>query len=343
MSLIYWGKEITAGKPVVFTPPYMYVLQLSNIALEYIGNQKKRQKLSTKSSTENKVNPSLDSRNCNDKAVRVYVETEDLENKPIKSLLCTLRYETIEQVSLNIVFSWDSAIRLSCEYSENGPDYKVHIVGYLQPGPAPDDSDEEDDMGMPYPLQLDTDGSVDDDEDDYDDDDGDYDLDDHEDNDGNYELDDIDEDGIEYFNAGNGKYQEFFTGTESDDSETEMGRAYDISEDAIGPEEVKKEREKRYEENKKSQQNSIHSKRTHVKSQGNHKEKDNIKKNDKLGKDSTEVNDTESSSENDDCPEEVSSKSPSPNLEKSFKVEEQPKQTNKKSKKKHNKKRKRPN
>ena len=88
---------------------------------------------------------------------------------------------------------------------------------------------------MSYPLTY----ADEDDEDDEDDDDYDEEEDEEEDSEEDSEEDDA--------------YWKFHIDADDTDSEPEIGPEYDISLDAVDPEEVKREREKRYEANKKFQ------------------------------------------------------------------------------------------
>lgn len=109
----------------------------------------------------------------------VFVKTEPImggdEGHVTKTLLATLRVNTMEQFQTSMVFGYD--VPLSFEVSANNEGGKskaeVHISGYLQPGPADeeDDDDEYGEMGyggMPY-FEDEDEEDGDDEEDDEDD------------------------------------------------------------------------------------------------------------------------------------------------------------------------------
>lgn len=117
MSVAFWSVAVKSGEKLEVQPPEGYVLNVQQVALAGEGSGK----------------------------VSLKVETESIEGEPIDAVLCSLKGNAVEQVSLALVFGYDVPVKL---YTTGDAKYVLHVSGYYQPAPEDfdeDDDDEEDD------------------------------------------------------------------------------------------------------------------------------------------------------------------------------------------------------
>ena len=106
MMVCFWGAQVMESKSVHVQPPEGFVLNVQLATLDATMGDRYVLKVSTRS----------------------------IDGEPIRTIVCSLRPKTVENVKLDLVFGWEAPVT----FEVSGGSGTVHLSGYYQPGPGID-------------------------------------------------------------------------------------------------------------------------------------------------------------------------------------------------------------